>query len=491
MERLPFYAFFDALCHVPRPSHHEEKVGDFLCTFAQTHHLYYKRDEHSCVVISKPASPGKEQALPVVLQAHADMVCVAEAGKTFRPTEEGIEVYEDHGWLRARGTSLGADNGMGLAMALAVLADDTLVHGPLELLVTTNEEDGMSGAQGLAPDFFQGRTVINLDSEAYDEMTVEAAGALILTHTYPYREIRYPKDYLSLSLTVTGGRGGHSGVDIARGRANCIKVLANILHVAIRHAGVRLYLVHIEGGDAAASIPSQARAVVCLPCAQEQAFRDIVIQGSCALQTQYADTDPDLDVWLEAHPWHGNVLSEDATRTLLAALNAIPTGPLEMRDATTPLTSNNIGTITMGASSEGKHIVLTTHSRSFKQSDMDLLGQKIRQIMEVCGATVHEEMNAPAWQEDTDHPLLQLTSEVFADTLGFRPRPVAMHFVLESGYLVKKFKGLHIASIGPRILSPHSTSERVECVTCDNIYRVLLALLARLSQYETLSTELS
>lgn len=488
---LPFYNIFAQLNHTPRPSHHEEQVADFLCQFAQENGLSYDRDAHNCVVIRKPASPGCEQALPIVILNHMDMVCVAEEGHSFDPLHDTIDAYEENGWMKARHTSLGADNGMGLSMALAILADKNLVHGPLEVITTTNEEDGMDGAANLSPDFIRGRHIINLDSEAYDQITVGAAGAFIQQARLPYHEIRKPKDYICYKVRVKGGLGGHSGVDIVKQRANAIKVLANILQVSIVHQHVALYLVRFDGGQASASIPSSAEAVVAIPAQMEQDFCDILIQGSCALQAQYGVTDPDVELLYEPMIWNGNVIDEESTRCLLADLNAIPTGPLEMHPDMpgTPMTSNNIGTVRTLHSTTTPNTKLstlnsfeiTTHSRSFLKADMELLAAKIRQIFEISGAEVTEIMNAPAWQEDTHSPFLQLTSDVFQDVLGFRPKPVAMHFVLEAGYFVQKYPGIQMASIGPRILEPHSTSERVELETCDNIWHVTLELLRRLS----------
>jgi len=478
-QNLPFYEIFRQLNHTPRPSHHEEQVADYLCQFAQSHGLVYSRDAHNCVVIRKPASAGCEKALPIVILNHMDMVCVAEEGHAFDPLHDAIEAYEDNGWMKARHTSLGADNGIGLSMALAILADRTLVHGPLEVITTTNEEDGMDGAANLSEDFIKGRHIINLDSEAYDQITVGAAGAFIQQARLPFHEIRKPKDYVCYKVRVRGGLGGHSGVDIVKQRANAIKVLANILQVSIVHQHVALYLVRFDGGQASASIPSSAEATVAIPASMEQDFCDILIQGSCALQAQYGVTDPDVELIYEPVVWNGNVIDEESTRCLLADLNAIPTGPLEMHSDMpgTPMTSNNIGTVRM----ENNAFMISTHSRSFRKEDMELLAQKIRQIFEISGAEVSEIMNAPSWQEDVHSLFLQLTSDVFNDLLGFRPTPVAMHFVLEAGYFVQKYPGIQMASIGPRILEPHSTSERVELKTCDDIWAVTIELLRRLA----------
>lgn len=489
-QQPPFYPIFASLNAVPRPSHHEGKVADFLCDYATRLGLDYSRDAHNCVVIRKPAAPGYEQSTPVVILNHMDMVCVAEEGHAFDPEHDPIKpvTYEAPStdgknpkalWMKADHTSLGADNGMGLSMALAILADKTLVHGPLEVITTTNEEDGMDGAANLSPDFLQGRHVLNLDSEAYDEITVGAAGAFIQKARLPYGQIRLPKDYMIYKLRVRGGLGGHSGVDIVKQRANAIKILANLLQVSIQHAHIALYLVRFEGGQASASIPSSAEAMVAIPADSEQEFKDLMIQGSCAVQAQFGVSDPDVEVLFEPAVWHGTVVDEESTRCLLADLNAIPVGPLEWHPEIpgTPMTSNNVGTVRM----TDKEFEVSTHSRSFKGEDMEFLAKKIREIFLVSGAEVEEIMNAPSWQEDQHSPFLQMVSDTFQDVLGFRPKPVAMHFVLEAGYFVQKYPGIQMASIGPRIIEPHSTSERVELSTCDDIWRVAVEILKRLA----------
>ena len=493
--------FFDIIRTIPRPSHYEDKIADFLCRFADEHHLAYRRDAHNNVVIEKPASPGYEDHEPVVLLNHMDMVCVSAPDKQFNPLSDAIDaiVYDEidektgatHSWMKANGTSLGADNGIGLSMALAILADDSLPHPPLEVLTTTNEEDGMSGASHLSPTFIRGRKVINLDSEAYDETTVASAGAIIQEAHLPISRVAMPKDYVAYTISVSGGKGGHSGVDINKGRANAIKVLANLLLVAIRQCDIKLYIVSFQGGQAAASIPSEAEAKVVIPKDNSSDFLSLVAQCNYALIKQFGETDPDIIIHAEPSVWHSSVMSEETTQVLLASINAVPVGVLQMSpDDITPLTSNNIGLVTLNSkpSSElcspehqrsARTLNLTFHTRSFIDSEMRRIASEIEKIYHLSGATVTKVMESPAWTE-SDTTLLQLTNSVFHDVLGFEPRAVSMHFVLEAGYLVNIFPGLHIVSIGPRILEPHSIHERVDLNTCDDIWRVTLELLKRL-----------
>ncbi len=485
---MDYLSIFRQLTNIPRPSHHEEKVADFLYQFAIDHNLTYRRDANNCVVIEKPASPGYEDHEPVVLLNHMDMVCVSEADKPFNPQTSTITpiTYEKDGetWMRADGTSLGADNGIGLSMALAILADDTIQHPALEVLTTTNEEDGMSGAAGLSPDFIKGRRVLNLDSEAYDEITVASAGAYMQKAKLPYNRIAIPKDYIAYEVSVFGGKGGHSGVDINRGRGNAIKILANLLLVAIRQLNIKLYLVSFYGGQAAAAIPGEAEAKVIIPSDQQEAFETLVRQCDDAVQAQYSETDPTLEVTFDQSVWNGMVVNEEGTHLLLASLNAIPTGPVKMMDNANPLddsssyveTSNNIGVVKQSNNAFTVYI----HTRSFNIDAMHDVARNISQIFTLTGAEVECQMDLSPWQEDTDSPLISQTIDTFQQVLGFKPKKVSMHFALEAGYYVEKFPGITIASIGPRILYPHSTHECVSLTTANNIWQVVIELLKKL-----------
>ena len=251
------YQIFSEINKVPRPSWHEERIADWLCAFAEEHGMECKRDKQNCIVMKKAATPGHENAKPIVLHAHMDMVCVAERGKQFDPLNDAIEAYVDNGWMKARGTSLGADNGMGLSMALAAMEDDALVHGPLELLVTTNEEDGMTGAAALSTDFIKARRMIDLDSEDYDTITVGAAGAYLQTATLPFSRKPTAEGMEFLKIEISGGRGGHSGVDIGKGRMSAVKEICLLID-RIREICPEMVVSEITAGEANASIASQA-----------------------------------------------------------------------------------------------------------------------------------------------------------------------------------------------------------------------------------------
>lgn len=469
------FSIFKQLNAIPRPSHHEERVADFLCDYARKLNLDYERDAQNCVVIRKPATPGHEQATPIVLLNHMDMVCVGMSN----PLSDPIEAYEDHGWMKARGTSLGADNGIGLSMALAVLADDSIVHGPLEVITTTNEEDGMSGAANLSPDFLKGRKVINLDSEDYDTITSGAAGATLQFHRISITRQSAPGGKRRwYHISIEGGLGGHSGVDINKGR--CSAVIPAWAILAAIYNEYDFDIADIQVGEANASIASKADIVVCVPSGEAAEF--VKSQQETMnewLQEEYGASDPDIHCTITKCEPQDTIINREAFEALMSCLEQTPQGVVKMSPTMkdTVETSNNVGRI----STEADHLFVSTHTRSFIDADMTALANDIKATFAKYGATSELMMSAPAWAENQQSDFLNLTSDVFNDVLGWRPRMVAMHFVLEAGFFVQKYPGIEIASIGPRIVEPHSTSERVELSTIEDIWRVLIELLSRLA----------
>ena len=472
------FDLFKQLNNTPRPSHHEERIADFLCQFAQRLGLDYTRDAHNCVVIRKAATPGHENATPIVILNHMDMVCVAEPGKQFDPLNDPIEAYTEDGWMHARGTSLGADNGIGLSMALAILQDDSIVHGPLEVITTTNEEDGMTGASNLSPDFIRGRKVINLDSEDYDTITTGAAGAYLQIHHLPITRLNAPRSHKWYRVAVDGGRGGHSGVDINKGRASATLLLWALLNAIAEETIVNV--AHLQVGDASASIASRGEAIICVPAedAVEQ-VEDREPHFNEWLHNEYGETDPDVHCTITPCDPCAQVINPNQVAALMDALEQTPQGVIAMSQTMpgTVHTSNNVGMVR----TLDNEITVSTHTRSFDVDEMEQTGLDIKEVFAEAGATTELVMSAPAWQENPDSDFINLTSDVFNDVLGWRPRKVAMHFVLEAGFFVQKFPGIEMASIGPRIVEPHSTRERVELKTIDDIWRVTIELLARLA----------
>jgi len=466
------FSIFKELNQIPRPSHHEEKVAEYLCQFAERLHLAYERDKENCVVIRKPASPGYEEHEPIVLLNHMDMVCVGMSD----PLNTQIEAYVEDGWMKAKGTSLGADNGIGLSMALAVLEDDSIAHPPLEVMTTTNEEDGMSGAAALSKDFLKGRKVINLDSEDYDTITTGAAGACLQFHRIPIERVPITNETGNwYRIKLEGGLGGHSGVDINKGRCSAVIPAKAILKFVCQEEAFEVSAIKI--GEANASIASKGEIVICAASAAAEVLKRQIDNINRQLRESYPQ-DPSISCSLEACDWQQTTIPKQAIAKLVDSLNQVPQGMVKMSETMpgTVETSNNVGRI----SAEPDHIFVSTHTRSFIDADMDRLSKDIANAFKSVGADSEVIMSAPAWQENQQSPFLTLVSDTFQDVLGWRPRMVAMHFVLEAGFFVQHYPGIQIASIGPRIVEPHSTSERVELKTIADIWQVLLELLKRI-----------
>lgn len=467
-------SIFSELNQIPRPSHHEERVADYLCQFAERLHLEYERDAENCVVIRKPATAGYESSEPIVLLNHMDMVCVGMSD----PLHDSVKAYVDDGWMRAEGTSLGADNGIGLSMALAVLESDTINHPALEVITTTNEEDGMTGAARLSKDFLRGRKVINLDSEDYDTITTGAAGACLQLHRLPMQpELAPSGKYRWYHIRFEGGLGGHSGVDINKGRCSAVIPAWAILAAIYNAYDFRLSSIRV--GEANASIASSADLILCVRSGEASEFVKAQEESINEwLREEYGAGDPGMHCTITKCDRQETVIPTETFEALMDFLDQTPQGVVKMSDTMqdTVETSNNVGRIITA----DDHILVSTHTRSFIDADMQQLSQQIADSFASVGATSEIVMEAPAWAEDQQSPFLQLTSDTFLDVLGWRPRMVAMHFVLEAGFFVRHYPGIQIASIGPRIVEPHSASERVELKTVDDIWRVLLELLNRL-----------
>ena len=337
----------------------------------------------------------------------------------------------------------------------------------------------MSGAAQLRPTFIQGRKVINLDSEDYDTITTGAAGACLQFHEIPTTRVPSPASgHQWFRITFTGGLGGHSGVDIDKGRISAVIAMKRLLHFI--HILCDVHIASLRMGEANASIASSAEAILCVPRGGYASFvvqQQIVAKNG--LKFYYGDTDPYMFCKVETCDPQPTVIKSKPFRILMDCLEQIPQGVIKMSDTMTGTveTSNNIGIV----ETRDNCIFVSTHTRSFVNTTLSQLSTKIAHVFEANGGTSRRVMMAPAWREYQDSAFMQLTSDTFNDVLGWRPRMVAMHFVLEAGYFVSKFPGIEIACIGPRIVEPHSTSERVELSTVEDIWKVLLEMLKRLA----------
>ena len=468
------FAYFEALCAVPHGSGNTGAASDLCVAFAETHGLRYRREPCGNVVIWKEASPGRGQAEPVILQGHLDMVCAKTGDCAKDMAREGLDLRTDGEWVWADKTSLGGDDGIAVAMMLAILADDTLVHPPLEAVFTVEEETGMDGAAALDCTDLKGRKLLNLDSEIEGVFTVSCAGGLRSECFLP--SAMTPVEGMEgYTLTVAGLRGGHSGTDIHRGRGSANKLMGRVLHgAAERFPGLRL--AALEGGQFDNVICPACTAAAALPAGRGAAFEQYVREMAAALGEEYAEADP--GVTLTCAPV---VLREavDAARTetLLQAMAAMPQGLVAM-DTDFPevaQTSLNMGVVRLTA--EG--LRMTFSIRSSLASRKEMLASQVRAVAALAGGTVTERGVYPGWPYRRESSFRDTVVAAYEDVTGRKAAVAATHGGLECGLLIEKLPGLDAVSLGPDIPDIHSVRERLSVASTARVYAAVCEALRR------------
>ena len=465
---------FYELTRIPRPSKKEGKAVEYLYNFGKSLGLETIRDEIGNIIIRKPATPGMENRKGVILQGHIDMVPQKNSDVEHDFEKDPIETRVDGEWVKACGTTLGADNGVGVSMALSVLESGELRHGPLEVLVTIDEETGMTGARALKPGILQGEILINLDSETEGELYIGCAGGLDATAEIPYRTTGIPEGkYFTHLLSVANCKGGHSGMDIILGRANANKVLARVLLPLLRDYGVML--VSVEGGNMRNAIPREAEAVIQIPQDKVGDVDQYLHEVHVCLLNEYRVTDPQIHVGLRsASQVHTAIEGRDAIRCIQALL-ACPEGVERMSDQMPGLveTSNNTAIVR----TEDGRFIIKTLMRSSVDSAKELLAERMRAVMELAGGTVAFEGGYPGWAPDNTSPILHTMKSVYGKLYGKEPAVMAIHAGLECGILSGAYPHLDMVSCGPTIMSPHSPDERVNIPSVEKCWNFLKAVL--------------
>ena len=452
------FRYFEEICQVPRPSKHEEKIVAFLKDFGLKHGLETKVDDAGNVLIRKPATPGMESRKTVVLQSHVDMVCEKNNDVTHDFMNDPIETYIDGEWLRARGTTLGADNGIGVATELAILTDDTLEHGPIECLFTIDEETGLTGAFALQEGFFSGDILLNLDSEDEGELFIGCAGGVDTVAEFSYREVDVPQGYFCCRVQVKGLKGGHSGGDIHLGHANANKLLTRFLTQCADKYD--LYLCQIDGGNLRNAIPREAHALIALPEADKHALRTDLNIFAAEVQDEYHVTDPDMELTLESEPFHPRAIDRDTTQRLLQALYACPHGVYAMSQDIPGLveTSTNLASVKMRP---GNVIRIETSQRSSTASAKQDIARMVRTVFRMAGATVTFGEGYPGWKPNTHSEILEVATESYRRLFGTEAKVKAIHAGLECGLFLDKYPALDMLSFGPTLQGVHSPDERM------------------------------
>lgn len=469
---------FDEITKVPRPTHHLEKMKEFLVKWADRHGIAVKTDEVGNVMMSKPATPGHENAPTIILQGHQDMVAEKRGDKVHDFLKDPIVTIVDGDWVRADGTTLGADNGMGCAAGMAVLLDDSLVHGPIECLFTVDEEQGLIGANGLQPGFVTGSILLNLDSEEHGSLVIGCAGGKVSICTKEYGMVPAPEGKAYYKVHLDHMKGGHSGMEINLGRGNANQQLCRFLWESYNKYGV--VVASIGGGGLANAIPREAFAVVGVDASRKEDFEKAVAEFSEKIHKEFALAEgPDFIFEASACASPSEVMDETDARNLVAAVFACPNGVQGMSNAVEGLveTSCNLASVKMG---DGK-ITVTVHQRSSVDSRRDEIADRVKALFGMIGYDVKFDDAYVGWSPDPESKVLKVAEESFESLFGRRPKVEALHAGLECGLFLEKMPGLDMISFGPTLKDIHSPGEKANIPSVGEFWKFLCDILRRLA----------
>jgi dipeptidase D len=477
LEPRSFWEHFEALTTIPRPSRREEPVIEHVRQWSERHGFDLQQDAGRNLVIRVPATPGREGAPVVTLQGHLDMVCERDASSPNDPAEGRIALLRDGDWLTADGTTLGADDGVAIAAMMALVEDESLPHGPLELLMTVAEEVGLEGANALDPALVTGSILINLDSEEDGRLTVGCAGSTDTWIRIEAAREQAVDGAVTLAVTVSGGQGGHSGTGIALGTSNAIKVLGRALREASKSAPFRL--VSLWGGKSRNAIPRDATAICSVAADGEQAFREAVAAAAETIRDAYAKTDAGVSIAVTGADASEEPWTDVATAALLDAIALVPTGPLALSPDFDDLieTSTSLGE----AITEGDELTLHSLSRSSNDSALPEVIATLDAAARLAGGTLEVKRNYGGWRPNLDSPALAAARAVYERQFGEPPIVTAVHAGLETAVIGTKVPGLDMLSFGPQIEFPHSPDERVSVPTVERFWKLLVAVVDELS----------
>ena len=469
----PLWDIFAKICSIPHPSYHEEQLAEHIMGWAKEKGLHAERDQVGNILIRKPATAGMENRKPVVLQAHLDMVPQKNNDTVHDFTKDPIQPYIDGEWVKARGTTLGADNGIGMASALAVLADDSVEHGQLEVLLTMTEEAGMDGAFGLQANWLQADILINTDSEEEGEIYMGCAGGIDFISTLPLSREAIPAGFETFKLTLKGLKGGHSGGDIHLGLGNANKLLSRFL--AGHAAELDLRLVDFNGGTLRNAIPREAFATVAVPASKADELKNLSSVYLEILKNELSAKEKNLTVVLESVTTDKAALTAQSRDTFVQLLNATPNGVIRNSDVAKGVveTSLNVGVVTMG--DDSAEIICLI--RSLIDSGKEYVVSMLESLGTLAGAKTSAKGSYPGWQPDASSPVMALVRETYQRLFNSTPNIQVIHAGLECGLFKKPYPDMDMVSIGPTITGPHSPDEQVHIESVGHYWTLLTELL--------------
>ncbi len=464
---------FDEIRKIPHESKNETALAQYVISVAKQHNYEYEQDEVGNVVIRKAATPGHENASIMILQSHLDMVCEKNSDVDFDFAKDAIQLEIDGDWLTAKGTTLGADNGIGVAAALAVLEDDSLTHGPLELLFTVDEETGLTGASRISPDFLKGRLYLNLDSEEEGVFTIGCSGGADTGFTLPISR-QAATDGTMLQVKISGLKGGHSGLDINTGRGNAIKILNHILDDADQKFS--LSVVNFNGGNKRNAIAREASADIIVPSDALDKIKARMETSFEELKDEFQAVEKDMTMTIE--PLDKTLpapLDDQSKKTLLNLLKELPHGVLGMSKDIEGLveTSTNLATIATG----DDKVEIGQSSRSSVASALTETRNRLKDLGEAAGASLSQPEGYPGWAPNLDSKVLKLSKEAYQACFGKEPEVAAIHAGLECGLIGEKFPGMDMVSYGPDLRNPHSPDEKIHIASVEKFWKLTAKIL--------------
>lgn len=475
------FHYFEEISRVPRPSKKEEKIIAYLKEFGEKHKLETKVDKIGNVLISKPATAGKENLKTVILQSHVDMVCEKNSDVQHDFLTDPIDIVIDGDWMKANGTTLGADNGIGIATQLAILAADNIEHGPVECLFTVDEETGLTGAFALEEGFLTGEILLNLDSEDEGEIFIGCAGGMDSVGEFHYKQTPVPKGYFFFKVSVSGLKGGHSGGDIHLGRGNANKILNRFLSQINKKYD--MYLCEIDGGNLRNAIPREAYAVCAVPYNDKESIRVDLNVFIADIEDELGSIEPDIKLELESQISRIMAADKETTDNLLKTLYAMHHGVYAMSHDIPGLveTSTNLASVKM---KDGYVIKVETSQRSSILSARDDMANTVRAAFELGGAKVSFGHGYPGWKPNPNSEILKVAEESYKRLFGVEAQVKAIHAGLECGLFLDKYPYLDMISFGPTLRDVHSPDERLEIPTVDKFWKHLLDILANIPEKE-------
>lgn len=472
LEPQPIWRNFSALNAVPRPSKKEERVATFMLNFGKQLGLDTQIDQIGNVIIKKPATKGMENRKTVVLQSHLDMVHQKNNDTDFDFDKQGIKMIIDGDWVRAEGTTLGADNGIGVAAIMSILESDTIAHPSLEALFTIDEETGMTGAKGLKAGYLSGEILLNLDTEDDNEIDIGCAGGIDITATKKYNQVKIGSNVSALKLILKGLRGGHSGMDIHKGRGNANKLLARLLF-SLQEFGFQI--AEFSGGSLRNAIPREGFVVIVLPTEKVEAFKNDLSNYVNQIKDEQKKVDPNFEVLTKSVALPELVMEQKAQnafiRTLYAAHNAVYKMSLDISDLVE--TSNNVAIV---KAAEGS-ILIDCLTRSSVESTKYALANHLKATFELGNFEVKFSGAYPGWKPNTDSPLLKVLSDLYENIFDKKANVMACHAGLECGIIGFNYPNMDMISFGPTIQGAHSPDERVNIISTQKFWKFLLKIL--------------